>query len=138
MLFQLSKNRGVPYIFVEMKNKHNTMNNASASSTYIKMQNKLLQDDKATCLLVEAIAKKSQDIAWELTIEQDDYKAQYSHERIRRVSMDKFYEIVFGDALAFHKLCTALPDILDDVLAEIPEARLVNTVYDELDSDGNL
>ena len=29
-------------IYVEMKNKHNTMNSASASKTFIKMQNQLL------------------------------------------------------------------------------------------------
>ena len=49
-------------IFVEMKNKHNTMNSASAQKTYMKMQNKILRDDEATCYLVEVIAKKSQDI----------------------------------------------------------------------------
>lgn len=123
------------HIFVEMKNKHNTMNSASASSTYIKMQSKLLQDDKATCLLVEAIAKKSQDMVWRVTVEQNSRKTRYAHERIRRMSMDKFYALVFGDPLAFHKLCTALPVILDDVLEEMPEARLVNTVYDELGTD---
>ena len=36
------------HIFAEIKNKHNTMNSASASATYSKMQNKLLTDDKAT------------------------------------------------------------------------------------------
>ena len=29
-------------IYVEMKNKHNTMNSSSAGKTYIKMQNRLL------------------------------------------------------------------------------------------------
>ena len=49
-------------IYVEMKNKHNTMNSASAAKTYIKMQNQLLTDDDCVCYLVEAIAKKSQNI----------------------------------------------------------------------------
>jgi hypothetical protein len=40
-----------------MKNKHNTMNSAASSKTYIKMQGQLLEDDDCTCLLVEAIAK---------------------------------------------------------------------------------
>ena len=39
-------------IYVEMKNKHNTMNNASAGKTYIKMQNQLLKDDDCACFLV--------------------------------------------------------------------------------------
>ncbi len=39
------------HIFVEMKNKHNTMNSASSPKTYMKMQNKLLEDDLAQCYL---------------------------------------------------------------------------------------
>ena len=55
-----------------------------------------------------------------------------SHEKIRRVSIDKFYEIVFGDKDAFFKLCKALPDILDDVIDELQRGCIVNSVYDEL------
>ena len=121
------------HIYVEMKNKHNTMNSASASDTYIKMQSKILKDDKAVCMLVETIAKNSQNIVWNLTINEKGRKESYSHERIRRVSMDKFYEIVFRDKYAFFKLCKALPTILDDVLSEDDSTKLHNTVYEELD-----
>ena len=115
------------HIYVEMKNKHNTMN-SSSQKTYMKMQSKILEDDKATCMLVETIAKKSQKIKWAVTI---DGKS-YSHNRILRVSMDKFYEIVFGDKLAFAKLCKALPLILDDVISQSDEATLKNSVCEQL------
>lgn len=121
------------HIFVEMKNKHNTMNAASSSDTYVKMQNKILHDDKATCMLVETIAKQSQNVTWALSVNENGRKQHYSHERIRRVSIDKFYEIVFKDKTAFCKLCRALPDILDDVTSNDASARLENTVYEELD-----
>lgn len=121
------------HFFVEMKNKHNTMNAASSSDTYVKMQNKILHDDKATCMLVETIAKQSQNVTWALSVNENGRKQHYSHERIRRVSIDKFYEIVFKDSTAFCKLCRALPDILDDVTSNDASARLENTVYEELD-----
>ncbi|MEG1561774.1 MAG: Eco47II family restriction endonuclease, partial [Raoultibacter sp.] len=35
---------------------------------------------------------------------------------IRRVSLDKFYEIVTGDPDAFYKLCMALPSAIDHVI----------------------
>lgn len=54
----------VKTVFVEMKNKHNTMNSASSTRTYMKMQDKLLADDDCSCFLVEVIAKKSQNIPW--------------------------------------------------------------------------
>jgi len=40
-------------IFVEMKNKHNTMNSSSAQKTYIQMQNKILKSPNDYCFLVE-------------------------------------------------------------------------------------
>lgn len=119
------------HFYVEMKNKHNTMNSASAQKTYMKMQHKLLEDDKAVCMLVEVIAKKSQNIKWETTLD----GKKYSHDHIRRVSIDKFYELVFDDRLAFFKLCKALPSILDDVINDDQSIKLVNTVYDELGTD---
>lgn len=116
------------HIFCEVKNKHNTMNSAAAQKKYLKMQKKLLEDDRATCYLVEVIAKKSQDIPWTVTVD----GKQFAHQKIRRISMDKFYEIVFGQADAFFKLCKALPQILDDVIQSGEIARSSNTVFDEL------
>lgn len=116
------------HIFVEMKNKHNTMNSAAAQKTYMKMQNKIIRDSKATCMLVEVIATRSQDKTWVATVD----KERFENEHIRRVSMDKFYEIVFGDPLAFAKLCKALPSILDDVIKELGDSTNQNTVFTEL------
>lgn len=116
------------HIYAELKNKHNTMNSASSQKTYMKMQEKLLQDDRAVCMLVEVITKKSQNVKWTTTV---DGKV-FSHDRIRRISIDKFYEIVFGDSEAFFKLCRALPDILDDAIAELQRGSINNNVYEEL------
>lgn len=113
------------HIFAELKNKHNTMNSRAAHAVYMFMQDKLLHDDKATCMLVEVIAKKSQNIKWTCD--------GFSHERIRRVSIDRFYEIVFHDKDAFCKLCEALPLILTDVLRDVDMGTIHNTVYQQLD-----
>lgn len=110
----LNEFENVKTIYVEMKNKHNTMNSSSASKTYIKMQNQLLQDDDCVCFLVEAIAKKSQNIKWETTID----NKKVGHKRIRRVSMDKFYSLVTGEADAFHQICMVLPSIIKSVIEE--------------------
>lgn len=116
------------HIYVELKTKHNTMNAASARDTMLSMFNKVSNDPNAVCMLVEVIATQSQNKRWEGT-----FKGQYlSHERILRVSMDKFYEIVFGEANAFAKLCKALPKILEDVVKELGMGMLKNTVLDEM------
>lgn len=116
------------HIFVELKNKHNTMNSASSQKTYMKMQSKLLEDDQATCYLVEVISKKSRDDAWRITLD----KKVCAHNKIRRMSIDRFYEMVFEDSEAFYKLCVALPLIIEDVIKENPGLALKNTVYDSL------
>lgn len=116
------------HVFVEMKNKHNTMNSSSAKNTYMRMQGKLLDDDEATCYLVEIISKHSRDDAWRVSID----GVSRIHKRIRRMSIDKFYAMLFNDDLAFCKLCNALPQIIEDVVKENPSLALKNTVYNEL------
>ncbi len=116
------------HIFAEMKNKHNTMNSASSQKTYMKMQAKLLDDDEATCYLVEVISKKSQNEVWKISLD----SIQRSHKKIRRISIDKFYELVFGDKGAFFKLCLKLPEIIEDVVTENTELSLKNSVFEEL------
>ena len=101
-------------VYVEMKNKHNTMNSASSAKTYIKMQSQILEDDDCACLLVEAIAKRSQNIKW--TTKVDGKNVQ--HRLIRRVSMDQFYAIVTGDENAFYKMCMVLPEVINAVVNE--------------------
>ena len=99
-------------IYVEMKNKHNTMNSTAASKTFIKMQNQLLNDDDCACFLVEAIAKKSQNIKWETTVDGN----KMGHKLIRRVSLDQFYDIVTGCENSFYQICMALPGTINDIV----------------------
>lgn len=116
-------------IYVEMKNKHNTMNSASSGKTYIKMQSQILDDDDCACCLVEAIAKKSQNVKWSATV--DGKKVQ--HRLIRRVSMDQFYALVTGEDDAFYKMCMVLPDVIKKVVNTSKSALAPNdTVVDEL------
>lgn len=115
-------------IFVEMKNKHNTMNSSSSQKTYMRMQNKINQDSKATCMLVEVIAKKSQNVKWSMSL--DGYSV--SDDRIRRVSIDKFYQIVTGEADAFKKICAVLPVVIVDVISSRKSDIYKNTVFNEL------
>jgi hypothetical protein len=117
-------------VYVEMKNKHNTMNSSAAGKTYIKMQNQLLSDDDCACFLVEAIAKKSQNIKWTTTV---DGKS-VSHKKIRRVSLDRFYALVTGQEDAMYQMCMVLPGIIEKVVSEGGDDVKIphDSVYDEL------
>lgn len=116
-------------VYVEMKNKHNTMNSASSQKTYLKMSTHLLNEPNSECYLVEIIAKRSQNITWAISL---DYE-RVSNEHIRRVSIDKFYEEVTGDKDAFYKICQHLPVIIDEIISENNELSVEkDTVIDEL------
>ncbi len=117
-------------IYVEMKNKHNTMNSSSAQKTYISMQNMILKSADITCMLVEVISKNSQNIPWKITINSQ----QFNHEKIRRVSIDKFYEIATKEENAFKNLCEVLPRVLDDVIENQYNETIQNSVFKELET----
>ncbi len=126
---QLPDGDMVHTVYVEMKNKHNTMNSASAGKTYIKMQNQLLKDDDCACFLVEAIAQKSQNIKWTTSVDGN----KVSHRRIRRVSMDQFYALVTGEEDAFYRLCMVLPEKIQQVVNNSEDVNVPHdTVMDEL------
>lgn len=116
-------------IFVEMKNKHNTMNSSSSAKTFMRMQNTIINNPEATCMLVEIIAKQSQDIPWVVTLDGDK---QPSNKRIRKVSIDKFYELITGNKNAFSELCKVIPTVIQDVVSEIKTNEKENTVFAEL------
>jgi hypothetical protein len=116
------------HIYVEMKNKHNTMNSSSSQKTYMRMQNTLLKDSKATCYLVEVIAKNSQDIVWKNSID----GTHVENDRIRRISIDKFYRLVTNKKNAFKNLCEVLPDVIEDIVNDVVAGKETNTVLDEL------
>lgn len=116
-------------VYIEMKNKHNTMNSASAGKTFIKMQNQLLNDDDCACFLVEAIAARSQNIKWETTVD----KVKVGHKLIRRVSVDQFYALVTGQEDAFYQMCMVLPEVIQNVVDTLDGAIVPNdTVIEEL------
>ncbi len=116
-------------VYVEMKNKHNTMNSAASAKTYMKMQGQLLTDDDCVCLLVEAIAKRSQNITWSVSVDGTRQK----HRRIRRVSMDEFYYMVTGQENAFYKMCMALPSVIGEVIFDAENISVpYDTVIEEL------
>ena len=115
-------------IFVELKNKHNTMNSSSSQKSYMKMQSKIIENPNNTCLLVEVISKNSQNIPWKISLDGENQIC----DNIRRVSMDKFYEIVTGSSLNFYLLCKILPTVLNDVLQNIEYNIIEDSVLEEI------
>lgn len=99
------------------------------------MMDTLIKTPSATCLLVEIIATNSQNNIWKMSLDGNPF----SNNSIRRVSIDKFYEMVTGDKLAFKKLCEKLPVIIEDIVNYGAFDPGTNSVVQELrEIDSNL
>ena len=116
--------------YVEMKTKHNTMNSSSSKSTYNMMLNTLVDNPAAKCFLVEVIATRSQNVPWVVSFN----GVRNRRENIRRISIDKFYELVTGVPDAFKQFCEKLPEIISDVLEDVELDAHQNTVIEELNA----
>lgn len=116
-------------IYVEMKNKHNTMNSSSSQKTYMRMMAKVLEDERCECFLVEALAPKSRNIIWSCSLDGKNFQVPQIH----RVSIDQFYKIVTGNDNAFFDLCQQLPKTIHKVI-QLEGVRLLekDTVLQEL------
>ena len=116
---------------MEIKSKWNTMNVNSAQNAYRQMEQEINQSPQVKCYLVEIIAKRTQDKPWKPTFGGVKKEAD---ERIRRISIDKFYEIITGDKQAFFKLVVTLPQLLKEIVAEEGIIQTgENTVLSELE-----
>jgi len=118
-------------IFAELKSKHNTMNSSAANFVHSHMRGLVEGNSRATCYLVEVVAKASQDVPWR--IGQSPLREDRQN-RLRRISIDRFYEIVTGDENAFRDLCATLGRVIDDAIRELPAETAPNTVLGELKS----
>ena len=108
--YKIDDDNTVHHIYAEVKNKHNTMNKAAKNDTYNKMKTQITEDDDCVCMLVEAISTKHKNEVWKY--------CGAKNRRIRRVSIDEFFEIVTGERDAFYKICLALPEHIESVLAD--------------------
>lgn len=102
-------------IFAELKNKHNTMNSSSSEATIQKLIHFADEHPDANCYLIQIIAKKSIDELWRGNFN----NTYYEHPRVRKISGDKFYELVTGIPDAFHQLCTVLPQATKDYVESL-------------------
>lgn len=87
------------------------------SKTYISFQSAALEDKEATFYLASLSSSPSFDEVWELEEEEE----HFSYPRIRRISIDRLYALVFGDDKAYQKIVDILPAVVKDVVEERPD-----------------
>ena len=99
-------------VFIELKNKHNTMNSSSTKTCREKLENVIAKYPNATAYWAYIISKKykTEERVW-------IYKGR-ENEKIRRISGDLLYEMITGDPDALEKVYEAIPKAIVDILGE--------------------
>ena len=103
------------HIYCILKNSIDRMTNRQKLCVMIQMNDKLLQDKEAICLIVDRTDKSFTYTPWEW---KDSEGIVHSNNRIFYASIDKLYELIFGDNDAYTKMLKILPNIIDDVLID--------------------
>ncbi|MBE6489911.1 MAG: Eco47II family restriction endonuclease [Methanobrevibacter sp.] len=99
-------------VFIELKNKHNTMNSSSTKTCREKLENVVVQYPNATAYWAYIISKKykSENRVWRYQGRED--------EKIRRISGDLLYEMITGYPNALETVYEAIPKAVVDLLGE--------------------
>ncbi len=99
-------------VFIELKNKYNTMNSSSEKTCREKLEKVIEKYPDATAYWAYVISKnyKSEDRIWKYQQRED--------ERIRRISGDRLYTMVTGDTKALEKTFNAIPKAIVEILGE--------------------
>lgn len=99
------------HIYVEMKNKPGKMKHSAKRALAIKVFDKLLHDKNAVVMIVDMQNHSGINEPWIIHLEDKPLV----NERLRLVSIDKFYDVIFSQEGAYSRICEALPTILSDI-----------------------
>ena len=99
------------HYYVEMKNNPSRMKNSAKRALVVKAFDKLIRDEKATFIVVDMNNHSSIDLPWKVSMGNDTY----CHERLRIMSIDKLYDLIFSQSGAYTRICSILPLILSDI-----------------------
>ena len=105
-------------IFVEVKNKHNTVKGEDRKNVFNKLQKIVDNYEGSICYYLVVIDKKSVKKPWKINTKQNGQKITLKDERIIHISIDRFYEEMLGDKYAFKKFVDELPKAIKDYLKQ--------------------
>ena len=98
-------------VFIELKNKYNTMNKTSKEGCQMALENVVEKypNSRGYWAYVISYKYKSQESIWEYSRKVNDETVKFSNPQVRRISGDKLYKMITGDKDALEKVCRAIP-----------------------------
>ena len=105
-------------MFVEVKNKHNTLKGEDRKSVFNKLAFLADKYQNSICYLVTIVDHVSKNRPWSFEATYQGEKSLFSHSRVKEITADEFYFLLTGNQYAFKELCEKLPEAIDDFLKE--------------------
>jgi hypothetical protein len=87
------------------------MKHSEKRALVIKAFDLLLHDKDAIVMVVDMQNFSNTNVPWVICMDGETFV----NERLRLISIDKFYDVVFSCERAYSRICKALPDILSDI-----------------------
>ena len=103
-------------IWIELKNKYNTMNSSSLRDTRFKCEelSKKYPNAKIYWAYIVSSNYESFDITWKYKDNKENVEHKVNN-NIRNIAGNKVYTLVTGDETAFKQLFDALPKAINDI-----------------------
>ena len=100
-------------IFIELKNKHNTVKGEDKKGIFTKLQSEIKTRPNAKAYFARILDTASNNKIWSFS----NKGTPYENERVLIISGDQLYHLLTGRENALYQLYKALPDAIDDFLA---------------------
>ncbi len=112
-------------IFIELKNKHNTVKGEDSKSIFTKLLGEIEKHPNSKAFFARILDTKSTNKEWSFTHK----KIEYSNENIFIISGDQLYKIVTGKDNSLVELYQSLPKAIDDFLATKKPDELAENIH---------
>ena len=112
-------------IFIELKNKHNTVKGEDSKSIFTKLLGEIEKHPNSKAYFARILDTKSTHKEWYFTHK----KIEYSNENIFIISGDQLYKIVTGKDNSLIELYRVLPKAIDDFLSTKKPSELSENIH---------
>ena len=112
-------------IFIELKNKHNTVKGEDSKSIFIKLLGEIEKHPNSKAYFARILDTKSTNKEWSFTHK----KVKFENKNVFIISGDQLYKIVTGNDNSLVRLYQALPKAIDDYLATKEPDELCKNIH---------
>jgi len=118
-------------IFIELKNKHNTVKGEDKKSIFTKLKGEIDKNPDSKAYFARILDGKSTIKQWSFSHK----KTKFTDENVFIISGDQLYKLITGNDNSLFQLYQNLPQAIDDFLVSIPAEEKIDNVESSVMSE---